>query len=387
MFVEKNVPLQAFNSFGIVAKAQQLVRISSASDLRDAIAAFKGTEHDFASRAPFILGGGCNIVLTGDVKALTLKIDILGKQLVRETEKHWIVQAGAGENWHATVAWTLEQGWPGLENLALIPGSVGACPVQNIGAYGVELQDRFDSLDGVHLHTGEAFTLTAAQCAFGYRDSVFKHAAAQDRGLGLLNKAVITHVRFALPKRWQPELGYIDLQRKWIQYLEKNGLQTNKIMHEQLSNSEQISKLLQLGKTAGLAPTAQQIFNWVCEVRRAKLPDPAIIGNAGSFFKNPQVTPEQCADIIARDPKVVHYPMADGGIKLAAGWLIDACGWKGKTVGNAGVYDKQALVLVNKGTGTATPATGGEVMTLAKAIQTSVYERFGILLEPEPVVV
>jgi UDP-N-acetylmuramate dehydrogenase len=387
MFVEKNVALKAHNSFGIVAKAQQLVRIGTTADLRGAIAACKGTERDFALQPPFILGGGCNIVLTGDVKPLTLKIEIMGKRLVAQTDKHWIVEVGAGENWHNTVAWTLEQGWPGLENLALIPGSVGACPVQNIGAYGVELQDRFDSLDAVHLHTGEAFTLTAAQCAFGYRDSVFKHGSAHPQGLGLLNKAVITHVRFALPKRWQPELGYIDLQRKWIHFLEQNGLQPNEILQEKLSSSEQIGKLLELGKAAGLAPSAQQIFNWVCEIRRAKLPDPAVVGNAGSFFKNPQVTTEQCADIIARDPKVVHYPMADGGIKLAAGWLIDACGWRGKTVGNAGVYEKQALVLVNKGTGTATPATGGEVMTLAKAIQTSVYERFGIMLEPEPVVV
>jgi UDP-N-acetylmuramate dehydrogenase len=383
MFVEKNFALQAHNSFGIVAKALQLVRIASADDLRAAITACQGTAQDFASHPPFILGGGCNIVLTGDVKALTLKVEIMGKRLVRETDKHWIVEVGAGENWHQTVAWTLEQGWPGLENLALIPGSVGACPVQNIGAYGVELQDRFDSLDAVHLLTGEPFTLTAAQCAFGYRDSVFKHA----QGMGLLGKALITHVRFALPKRWRPELAYVDLQRKWAHFLEENGLQPNDVLRGQLSNSEQLEQLLALGKTAGLAPTAQQIFHWVCEVRRAKLPDPAVIGNAGSFFKNPQVSLDQCADIIAREPKVVHYPMPDGSIKLAAGWLIDACGWKGKTVGNAGVYDRQALVLVNKGTGTATPATGGEVMTLAKAIQTSVYERFGIRLEPEPVVV
>ncbi len=391
MFIEKNFPLAAHNSFGIVAKAQQLVRIGSVDALRDAIAATRGTPQDFARYPPFVLGGGCNIVLTGDVKALTLKVEIMGKRLAGETDKHWIVEVGAGENWHDTVAWTLEQGWPGLENLALIPGSVGACPVQNIGAYGVELQDRFDSLDGVHLHTGEAFTLTAAQCAFGYRDSVFKHGAGAGsgyaQGLGLLDKVVITHVRFALPKRWRAELGYIDLQRKWATFLEEKGLQANKILREQLSNTEQLERLLQLGKTAGWIPTAPQIFNWVCEVRRAKLPDPAVIGNAGSFFKNPQVSAEQCVDIIARDPKVVHYSMADGQVKLAAGWLIDSCGWKGKTVGNAGVYEKQALVLVNKGTGTATPATGGEVMTLAKAIQTSVYERFGIVLEHEPVVV
>jgi UDP-N-acetylmuramate dehydrogenase len=234
---------------------------------------------------------------------------------------------------------------------------VGASPVQNIGAYGVELQDRFESLDAIDLETGQSFTLNAAQCAFGYRDSVFKHLPAAP-SMGLAGKALITRVRFALPKPWKPVLGYADLERR----------------------------MAQAGVTDPRQVMAQQVFDWVCEVRRAKLPDPAVLGNAGSFFKNPTVSPDQCADIIAREPKVVHYPMADGSIKLAAGWLIEACGWKGKSVGHAAVYDKQALVLVNRG-GRANPCTGGEVMTLAKAIQTSVYERFGIRLEPEPVVV
>jgi UDP-N-acetylmuramate dehydrogenase len=390
MFVEKNVALREHNSFGIVAKAQQLLRIASVEALQEAVQALKDSPQDLAQSPPFILGGGCNIVLTGDVKPLTLKIEIMGKRLVTETKRHWIIEFGAGENWHQAVAWTLQQGWPGLENLALIPGSVGASPVQNIGAYGVELQDRFDSLSAVHLYTGQVFTLVAAQCGFGYRDSVFKHGSRDSPSgfvMGLQNKAVITHVRFALPKRWQPELGYVDLQKKYAAFLEAQGVSTTGLQREQLTNTEYAAQLWALGEQAGLAPTAQQIFDWVCQVRSAKLPDPAVIGNAGSFFKNPQVSADQCADIIAREPKLVHYPMPDGTIKLAAGWLIDACGWKGKTVGNAGVYDKQALVLVNKGTGTATPATGGEVMTLAKAIQTSVYERFGIMLEPEPVVV
>ncbi len=375
MFVEKNMPLQAHNSFGIVAKALHLVRIRSVTDLQAAC-----REINFAKEPPFILGGGCNIVLTGDVKPLVLKIEIMGKRLVQETEKHFIVEAGAGENWHETVAWTLAQGWPGLENLALIPGSVGAAPVQNIGAYGVELQDRFHSLDAVNLHSGQAFTLTAEQCAFGYRDSVFKHATQT----GLLGKAVITTVRFALPKAWQPELGYADLLRKYDEFIGQNANSPRYLLDSLLSKNEQI-RWTKVPSEA--MPSPQTIFDWVVQVRRAKLPDPKVIGNVGSFFKNPFVSTDQCADIIAREPKVVHYTMADGSIKLAAGWLIDACGWKGKGVGNAGVYDKQALVLVNKGSGTATPATGGEVMTLARAIQTSVYERFGIMLEPEPVVV
>jgi UDP-N-acetylmuramate dehydrogenase len=166
---------------------------------------------------------------------------------------------------------------------------------------------------------------------------------------------VISSVRLALPKLWKPVLGYADLDKKQ---------QQSAIQH----------------------PNAQQIFDWICEIRRAKLPDPAVLGNAGSFFKNPTVTAEQCADIIARDPKIVHYKMDDGSVKLAAGWLIDACGWRGKSVGQAGVHEKHALVLVNRGSRGSLGATGGEVMTLAKSIQTSVYERFGILLEPEPVV-
>ena len=354
MLVENNVALQPLNTFGIAARAQRLARLRSETDLAALMASAEWSPPS-ATAPVFVLGGGSNLVITGDIKALVLKVDIPGKRLVEETPKGWVVEAGAGENWHAFVAWTLEHGWPGLENMALIPGSVGASPVQNIGAYGVELQDRFHSLDAIDLHTGKAFTLDAAQCGFGYRDSVFKHAPSDARGFGLAGRALITRVRFLLPKPWKPVLGYLDLERK-------------------------------MAETGNHAPDAQQIFDWVVAIRRAKLPDPAVIGNAGSFFKNPTVTADQCADIIAREPKVVHYPMADGSIKLAAGWLIDACGWKGKSVGNAAVYEKQALVLVNRG-GVANPCTGGEVMTLAKAIQTSVYERFGIRLEPEPVVI
>lgn len=357
MLVEKNVPLQPYNTFRIVARAQTLVRVLCEADVLAVLA-----DPELGAAPKFVLGGGSNIVLTGDVKAVVLKVEMAGRRLVEDGPRAWIVEAGAGENWHDFVAWTLDQGWPGLENMALIPGTVGASPVQNIGAYGVELQDRFESLDAIDLQTGRAFTLDAAQCGFSYRDSVFKHAPGPN-GLGLAGRALITRVRLRLPKPWKPELGYLDLQRKQAE-------------------------------TGTAQPTARQIFEWICEIRRAKLPDPAVIGNAGSFFKNPTVTPEQCADIIARDPGIVHYQLADGTVKLAAGWLIDACGWKGKSIGQAGVYEKQALVLVNRGGGESGEdgsgprgATGGEVMTLAKAIQTSVYERFGILLEPEPVVV
>ena len=346
MIVEQNVPLQTHNTFGIVAKARALVRISGEDDVRQLLA-----DPELGARAKFVLGGGSNIVLTGDVKPLVLKVEVMGRRLLDDGPKASIVEAGAGENWHAVVDWTLQQGLAGLENLALIPGTVGGAPVQNIGAYGVELQDRFESLDAIDLVTGQTFTLDAAQCAFGYRDSVFKHTAGQPGDFGLAGRALILRVRFRLPKPWKPVLGYADLERK-------------------------------IRETGILEPSAQQTFDWICAIRGAKLPDWRVIGNAGSFFKNPTVTQDQCSDIIAREPGIVHYPMPDGSIKLAAGWLIDACGWRGKSVGNAGVYEKQALVLVNRG-----GATGGEVVTLARAIQTSVYERFGIRLEPEPVVV
>jgi UDP-N-acetylmuramate dehydrogenase len=346
MFVEKNVPLQNLNSFGIVAKAHQLIRIKSVEQLVSCV-----EQEAFVAHNPFVLGWGSNIVITGDIKSLVIRMEIDGIALVNETPKAWIVQAGAGVTWHDLVTWTIDHGYPGLENLALIPGSVGASPVQNIGAYGVELQDRFDSLDAIDLKTGRPFELRAQQCAFGYRDSVFKHVAAKPGDFGLAGRAVITNVRFALPKKWKPETDYADIARV---------RQQSAVEH----------------------PTPRQIYDWVTAIRKAKLPDPAKIGNAGSFFKNPVVSTAQCDDIIQRDPKIVHYRLHDGTVKLAAGWLIDACGWRGKSLGHAAVYEKQALVLINRG-----GATGGEVMTLAKAIQTSVYERFGILLEPEPVII
>jgi len=342
LHVQHRASLRDHNSFGLPALAHTLVRITSDADVRRVV------DHPEWGRAPkFVLGGGSNLVLTKDLDAVVLKVEVRGLRLVAQQPDAWIVEAGAGEGWHDTVAWTLAQGWPGLENLALIPGSVGAAPVQNIGAYGVELKDRFHSLDAVDLVTGRSVTLDAAACRFGYRDSVFKHEGFG----GLAGKSVITRVRFRLPRPWRPVLGYLDLERKRAE--------------------------------TGIAdPDAQTLFDWVCAIRRAKLPDPAVIGNAGSFFKNPVVSAEQCRDIIGRDPEVVHYPLPDGRCKLAAGWLIDACGWKGKTVGRAGVYEKQALVLVNRG-----GASGAEVLTLARAIQESVYGRFGIRLEPEPVVV
>jgi len=336
-WLESDVPLKALNTFGLPATARRLARIRGDADVRRVL-----DSPEVGRSAKLVLGGGSNLVLTRDVDEVVLKVEVDGLRLVETRDDAFIVEAGAGMTWHDVVTQTIARGWPGLENLALIPGTVGAAPVQNIGAYGLELADRFDSLDGVDLVTGLGISLDRRQCLFGYRDSVFKNVLA--------GKAVITRVRLRLPRPWRPVLGYLELERK-------------------------------VAETGIAEPSARQVYDWICAIRRAKLPDPAVIGNAGSFFKNPIVTEDQCRDIIGRDPHVVHYPMADGSFKLAAGWLIDACGWKGKSIGRAGVYEKQALVLVNRG-----DAIGAEVVTLAKAIQESVYGRFGIRLEPEPVV-
>ena len=305
MRIEHDVSLKSLNTFGLPAVARTLVRVASESEVRRLI-----DDPQLGLAPKLVLGGGSNVVFIRDVEPVVIKMEIMGKRIVEEREDAWIVEAGAGETWHDVVAWTLDQGLGGLENLALIPGTVGAAPVQNIGAYGVELADRFESLDNIDFMTGRTLVLGGPTCRFGYRDSLFKRELA--------GKSVITRVRLRLPKPWIPVLGYLDLERK-------------------------------MADSGNYAPTPRQIFDWVVAIRRAKLPDPAVIGNAGSFFKNPVVTPEQCRDIIARDPAIVHYPMADGSFKLAAGWLIDACGWKGKSIGQAGVYEKQALVLVNRG--------------------------------------
>ncbi|MFN3887147.1 MAG: UDP-N-acetylmuramate dehydrogenase [Aquabacterium sp.] len=335
--IERGASLRAHNTFGLPCVAQTLVRLHSEADVRRVV-----NDPELGPAPKFVLGGGSNLVLTRDVDLCVLKMEIRGRRVLETRDDAVIVEVGAGESWHDTVQWCLDHDLPGLENMALIPGTVGAAPVQNIGAYGIELKDRFESLDAVDLVTGRTVTLTAEQCRFGYRDSVFKRHLA--------NKSVITRVRLRLPRPWVPVLGYLELERK-------------------------------IAETGNTHPSARDIFDWICEVRRAKLPDPAVIGNAGSFFKNPVVTPEQCRDIIGRDPEIVHYPLEDGSFKLAAGWMIDACGWKGKSIGRAGVYERQALVLVNRG-----GASGAEVVTLARAIQESVYGRFGIRLEPEPVV-
>jgi UDP-N-acetylmuramate dehydrogenase len=329
-------PLQRLNTFGIAARARAYLAVSGVDQLAAVMA------DPVLSKLPrLLLGGGSNIVLTGDVDALVLHMAIQGRDIVGDNGTHKLVRCGGGESWHGFVLWTLAQGLGGLENMSLIPGTVGAAPIQNIGAYGTELKDVFHALTVLDLGSGELRTMDGAACRFGYRDSIFKHAAGAD--------LVIVDVTFALPRAWQPNLRY--------------------------------GELAQAVLDAGLdAPTAQQISDIVVAIRQRKLPDPAVIGNAGSFFKNPVVTRAQCDALLAAHPALVHHAQPDGSEKLAAGWLIDQCGWKGKTMGAAGVYPKQALVLVNNG-----GATGAEVVALARAIQADVAARYGVTLETEPV--
>ncbi|MGN6579158.1 MAG: UDP-N-acetylmuramate dehydrogenase [Bordetella sp.] len=335
--VPRSRSLAACNTLGLASQAAACVALDHIEQL-DALS-------DLTRRhAPLlILGGGSNMVLPPQVPGLVARVALRGMHLVQEREDAWIVEAAAGEVWHDVVSACIAQGWGGLENLALIPGTVGAAPVQNIGAYGVELADRFDSLQAWHIPERRMVRMTAADCRFAYRDSTFKHAQS--------GEWLIVSVRLALPRPWRPVLDYPDLQRD-------------------------------AGLSAGGPPSARAVFEAVCRIRRAKLPDPAVIGNAGSFFKNPLVDARMRDELAARFPGLVSYAQPDGRYKLAAGWLIDQCGWKGRSLGPAGVHDRQALVLVNRG-----GATADDVMALASAIQRDVMARYGVTLEPEPVVV
>jgi UDP-N-acetylmuramate dehydrogenase len=333
--VSHQFPLQSLNTFGIAASAHAYVRVTEREQLLGVYA-----DANWAALPKLVLGGGSNVLLTGDFNGLVVHIALQGRALAGETKQHYLVRAAAGENWHAFVQWTLAQGYGGLENLSLIPGTVGAAPIQNIGAYGLEIKDVFHSVTVFDPRSGETRAMDAAACRFAYRDSVFKQ---EGRHL------IILDVTFALPKQWQPNLRYAEL----AQAVAEQGI---------------------------AAPTPQQVADTVIAIRRRKLPDPAVIGNAGSFFKNPVVTGAQCAALLAQFPTLVHHAQPDGSEKLAAGWLIDQCGWKGRNLGAAGVYPKQALVLVNNG-----GATGADVVALARAIQADVQARYGVLLEPEPV--
>jgi UDP-N-acetylmuramate dehydrogenase len=334
--IRSNYSLRGLNTFGIDAKAHAYLPVLDAQTLLAV-----RSNPDLSTLPRLILGGGSNIVLTKDFNGLVLHLCNRGVEIVGEDETATYVRAAAGENWHAFVQWTLMQGFGGLENLSLIPGSVGASPIQNIGAYGVEIKDRLHSVTAFDFDAGALREMNNPECEFAYRDSIFKHA--------LRDRLVILSVTFKLPKRWHPHTRYADVAQE-------------------------------LAARSIAEPTPRDISEAVIAIRTRKLPDPAKVGNAGSFFKNPVVSEKEREALLARYPQLVSYAQADGSYKLAAGWLIDQCGWKGKSIGAAGVYEKQALVLINRGN-----AKGQEIVGLADAIREDVRQRFGVLLEPEPV--
>lgn len=336
--LQADYSLRDHNTFGFDVRA----RLGGVIRSEAALAALRA-DGRIVGMPRLVLGAGSNVVLTRDFDGLALVIDLRGRRVVAQTDDAYIVEAAAGERWHDFVDWTLQQGMAGLENLALIPGTVGAAPVQNIGAYGLELAERFERLRALDMVDGRIVELDAPACAFGYRDSVFKHAAR--------DRLIILSVTFRLPKRWRARASYADVASR----LDASGI----------------------GE-----PTARQIFDAVTAIRREKLPDPAVLGNAGSFFKNPIVDAEQFAALRAKEPDIVCYTQRDGRVKLAAGWMIDRCGWKGRSIGAAAVHERQALVLVNRG-----GATGEQVLALARAIRADVSQRFGVLLDMEPLVV
>lgn len=329
-----NAPLASLNTFGIQEQAEQLCYIHNDTELRNALAR---AEQDGWSTT--LIGGGSNLVLAGPVAGLTLVMRSRGRRIVRRSAETVIIEGEAGENWHQLVCWSLDLGLHGLENLSLIPGTLGAAPVQNIGAYGVELCDVFDSLQVLDRTTGESRWLDRDECQFAYRDSLFKRCSG---------RFVILRVRLRLSTRPVPQLGYAPLAAAW--------------------------------QAVGLSrPDSRVISRLVCEIRQSKLPDPALLGNAGSFFKNPLLVAQQAKVLLARWPDMPHYPQADGRVKLAAGWLIEQAGWKGHARARVGVHREQALVLVNLG-----GARGADVMQLASDIREDVLAKFGVSLEMEP---
>lgn len=331
---QEQVSLKPYNTFGIDVKARYFTQAHDDQQVRQALA-----QAQQGGLPVLVIGGGSNLLLTRDIDALVLHMASRGRRVLSDDGERIVVEAEAGEPWHPFVQWTLAQGYCGLENLSLIPGTVGAAPMQNVGAYGVEIKDVFVGLTALDRETGELRDFGLAECAFGYRDSLFK------RNPG---RWLILRVRFALNRTLQAHLDYGPVRQR----------------------------LAERGVTE---PTAQVISEAICSIRREKLPDPAELGNAGSFFKNPVVAAEQVERIRAQYPGVVAYLQADGQVKLAAGWLIEQAGWKGHREGDAGVHRLQSLVLVNYG-----QASGAQMHALARRIQADILERFGVELEMEP---
>ncbi|PJG83567.1 UDP-N-acetylmuramate dehydrogenase [Caviibacterium pharyngocola] len=321
--------LNAFHTFGINANAKKIVKITALDQLKQEWAAAK------QDNLPVLfLGQGSNVLFVEDFNGVVLVNRLQGIEHSEDADFHYLRVQG-GENWHNLVQWSLENGINGLENLALIPGCAGSAPIQNIGAYGVEFKDVCDYVDVLDLTRGESFRLSNEQCRFGYRESIFKHEYAQGY--------VITVVGLKLAKNWQPVLKY--------------------------------GSLADFDKSA---VNAKQVFDEICRIRQSKLPDPAIFGNAGSFFKNPVISAQKFISLQQDYPAIPHFPQADGSVKLAAGWLIDQCGLKGYQIGGAAVHQQQALVIINKDR-----ATSSDVAELAHHIRRTVALKFDVYLQPE----
>ena len=334
---QHDYPLAPHTTFGLPARAAHYIELTDSGDLPEIC---RLPEFDAATVC--WLGGGSNVLFMQDFPSLVVRMATRGIRELERTPDSVLLEAQAGENWHGFVQSSLHMGLSGLENLSLIPGTVGASPVQNIGAYGVEVKDRIHSVRCFDVQTQEWRELSNAECRFAYRDSIFKHEGRQ--------RYVITSVVFRLDTQFVPNVKYGDLAQ---------------VLAEQCG---------------GRTPTAQDVAQAVCAIRRSKLPDPAVLGNVGSFYKNPLVDAAHAQTLLAQYPQMPHYPQPDGRMKLAAGWLIDQCGLKGKTIGGAAVHDKQALVLVNKN-----HATAADVRALSDEICRIVAQRFAVDLQPEPV--
>ncbi|UII31802.1 UDP-N-acetylmuramate dehydrogenase [Fulvivirga ulvae] len=335
MHIQKNVSLKSLNTFGLEANARVFVEVKSIDELQETLRSETARDNDL-----LVLGGGSNVLLSKDFNGLVIKNSIDGKEVVHETDDFVLVKVGAGENWHSFVLYALENDWGGIENLSLIPGTVGAAPMQNIGAYGVEIKEVFENLQAVNISSGEVEKFNKEACRFGYRESIFKNKVK--------GQYIITHVTLRLTK--------------------KN--------HQINTSYGAISETLEEIKVK--KPSIQDVSRAVIKIRQSKLPDPAKIGNAGSFFKNPSVDRIQYEELKTEYPEIPGYDLPDNCVKVPAGWLIEHCGWKGVTRGNIGVHKNQALVLVNYGGG-----KGDELRQLAEEIRLSVIKKFGIELNAE----
>lgn len=333
MNIQHNISLKNYNTFGIDVSAKNFVEVTSVNDIQEII------KQDFPEK--FLLGGGSNMLLTKDIETpLVIHLNLKGKEIIDQTDDHVFIKAHAGENWHEFILWCLSKGFGGLENMSLIPGNVGTAPIQNIGAYGKELKDNFISCETIEIATGKTEVFTKDSCKFGYRNSVFKN--------DLKGKHIITSVTFKLTKRHHQtntSYGAIDAQ-----------LATRNITN----------------------PTISEISDAVIAIRQSKLPDPKVLGNSGSFFKNPVVSNFIFEKFSAKFPEAPSYAVSETETKIPAGWLIEQAGFKGKRFGDAGVHKNQALVLVNYGS-----ATGQDIWDLAMTIKFEVFNKFGIEINPE----